>query len=132
MQFMTDDHSELPRRRQASAEALAGREAAALVRELNRQLGAWQASSVKLSTIAQRLKASGRHDVSIAEEARTLFGVVQGEAERFEALLSKQPPAIADHGRVRDTRRSFEMVTDRLRTSLELLEHAPHRDSELE
>ena len=121
MQAMTDDQSDPPRTRQASAEALAGREAAALVRDLNRQLGAWQASSVKLHAMAERLRAAGRSDPSLADEAKALFHLVSSEAQRFEQLLSDRPEAVARHGRIDDTRRSFEMVADRLRASLKLL-----------
>jgi hypothetical protein len=121
MHVMTDDNSDPPRRRKASADAMAGREAAALVRELNRQMGSWQASSVKIHTIAERLKATGRSDPAIAEEAHTLFHVVIAESQRFEGLLPDQQIAVAEHGRIKDTRRSFEMVTDRLRSSLLLL-----------
>jgi hypothetical protein len=125
MSFMTDDNMESPRRRQASAEALAGREAATLVRQLNRQLGMWQASSVKLHTMAQRLKSTGRTDPAVAEEARTLFQVVTVEAQRFERMLPGQPSTVANHGRVSDTRRSFNMITERLRESLKLLGSEP-------
>lgn len=127
MQTMTDDSSELPRRRKSSPDAMAAREAAALVRDLNRQLGHWQASSVKLHTMAERLRAAGRADAAVIEEAHTLFHVVASEAQRFEELLPEQPPAVAKHGRINDTRRSFEMITSRLRASLELLGADPQQ-----
>jgi len=127
MHVMTDDQSEPPRRRQASPEALAGREAASLVRDLNRQLGLWQASSVKIHTMAERLRATGRSDPTVAEEARALFKVVATEAERFESLLPEQREAVTVNSRISDTRRSFEMVTNRLKTSLELLGE-PHSE----
>jgi hypothetical protein len=125
MHLMTDDSTELPRRRKSSPEALAGREAAALVRDLNRQLGHWQASSVKLHTIAERLKAAGRADPSVVEEAHALFHVVAVEAKRFEELLPDQAAAVAAHGRINDTRQSFEMIANRLRASLRLLGAEP-------
>jgi hypothetical protein len=125
---MSKDDSAPVRRRKASSETLAAREAAALVRELNRQLGYWQAASVKLHTLAQRLKASGNADPAVADETRTLFRVVSAEAERFEGLLPAQSAAVAAHGRIQDTRRSFEMVADRLRSSLKLLGVEPERE----
>ena len=118
---MTNDSSESPPRRKTSADALAGRQAAGLVRDLNRQLGHWQASSVKLHTMAERLKAAGRADPSVVEEANALFHVVKTEAQRFEGLLPEQSSAVATHGRIDDTRRSFDMVSDRIRASLKLL-----------
>ncbi len=121
MTFMTDDSSETPRRRQASADALAARDAAMLVRDLNRRLGSWQAASVKVHTMAQRLKASGRGDPAMAEEARTLLHTLTLELQRFEELLPGQPEKVASHGRINDTRRALEMIADRLRTTLRLL-----------
>jgi len=128
MAVMTDDYTEPPRRRQVSPEALAGREAAALVRDLNRRLGTWQAASVKLQTIAQRLGASGSEAHSVAADVRSLFQVVAAEAARFERMLPEQPQSVAEHGRIHDTRRSFEMVAGRLRASLELLGETPEAE----
>lgn len=121
MSVMTDDDRDSPRRRQPSADVTVGRTAAALVRDLNRQLGHWQATSVKIHTIAERLKAAGRTDPSVAEEAKALFRVVSAEAERFQLLLPAQTESVVQHGRIRDTKRSFEMVADRLKASLKLL-----------
>lgn len=121
MQFMSHDVSESPRRRQPSAEALAARQAARFVRDLNRQLGSWQAASVKLHTMATRLKATGRVDASVVEEAEELLRVVSTEARRFEAQLPDYPAEVARHSRIDDTRRSFAMIAERLRNSLGLL-----------
>jgi hypothetical protein len=121
MTFMTDETSDTPRRRQASAEAVAGREAATLVRDLNRRLGSWQAASVKVHTMAQRLKAAGREDPSVAEETRALLKSLAVELEGFEQTLPEQSERVANHGRVNDTRRSFEMIAERLRATLRLL-----------
>ncbi len=119
---MTDESSGSPRpRRQSSAGTLAGRQASAFVRDLNRQLGLWQASSVKLQTMAERVRSAGGADSQVAAELRGLFSAVRTEAQRFEASLAAQPPEVADHGRVRDTLRSFEMISGRLRQSLRLL-----------
>lgn len=125
MTFMTDDIPLPPRRRNASPEAVASREAASFVRDLNRQLGFWQASSVKLHTMAERLTAAGRADPSVAEEAHALFNVVSTEALRFESLLPELTEAVAGHDRIKDTRRSFEMITERLRDSLRLMGSEP-------
>ncbi len=121
MTMMTDNTSEPPRRRQASAETVAGREAARFVRDLNRHMGLWQAASVKLHTIALRLRAAGRDDATVAEEAGALLEVVTAEAQRFEAQLPTYPERVARHSRIIDTRRSFAMIADRLRTTIGLL-----------
>ncbi len=128
MTFMTDDREETPRRRQASAEALAGREAASLVRDLNRRLGSWQAASVKVHTIAQRLKAAGRGDPSVVEEAQALRRSLSVEKQRFEAMIPEQSERVANHGRVNDTRRSFEMIAERLSDALRLMGHEPEAE----
>lgn len=124
-QEATPDVSESPRRRQPSAETLAARQAARFVRDLNRQLGTWQATSVKLHTMAARLKATGRTDSSVAEEASEMLRVVRSEAQRFEAKLPDYPAEVARHSRIEDTRRSFEMIADRLRNTLGLLGAEP-------
>jgi hypothetical protein len=119
---MTDENSGPPRAvRQPSPAVEAARQASALVRELNRQLGLWQASSVKLHTMAERVRAAGRADPHVSSELRALFAAVTTEATRFEARVAAQSPQVAEHGRVRDTRRSFEMISGRLRQSLRLL-----------
>ena len=119
---VTDDSSDSPRRRKASAEAAVGREAAILVRDLNRQLGVWQGASVKLHTMALRLAASGRTaDPAFADQALQLFQVVSTESQRFEAMAGIQPQSVAQHSRINDTRQSFAMVVDRLRACFTLL-----------
>lgn len=119
---MTDDNSgRPPAPRRPSATLLAGRQATALVRDLNRQLGVWQASSVKLQTMAERARSAGGADPHVAAEIRALFSAVRTEAHRFEEQLATQPPQVAEHGRIRDTRRSFEMISGRLQQSLRLL-----------
>ena len=119
---MTDEDSGRPRSpRQRSTTALTGRQATALVRDLNRQLGLWQASSVKLYAMAERARTAGREDPQVSAQLRMLFSAVSGEARQFEERLTTQPPEVAQHGRVRDTRRSFEMISGRLKQGLRLL-----------
>lgn len=125
-QASVSDHShESPRRRQASAEALVGRQAAGLVRGLNRQLGLWQGQSVKLHTMAQRLVALGRSDPAFIEEARQLFRAVSRELQSFEAMVDAQSQSVAEHSRIIDTRQSFGMVIGRLRACFKLLGMEP-------
>lgn len=122
---VTDDSRESPRRRRASAEAVVSREATMLVRGLNRQLGLWQGASVKLQIMAQRLASAGRSDPAFAEQAVPLFQAVSMEYRRFEAMVGTQPPSVAQHSRVNDTRQSFGMVIDRLRDCFRLLGMEP-------
>ena len=121
----TDDSLESPRRRKASAEALVGREAATLVRALNRQIGLWQSGSVKLHTMAQRLASSGRTDPAVAEQVLQLFDAVSMEMQRFETMVGAKSQSVAQHSRINDTRRSFGMVIDRMRACFTLLGMEP-------
>ena len=67
------------------------------------------------------MRSAGRHDPQVSVEIRTLFSAVKSEAQRFEESLARQSPEVAEHGRVRDTRRSFEMISGRLRQILSLV-----------
>lgn len=125
---MTDDSLQAPRRRQASADALTGREAATLVRELNRQLGLWQGTSVKLQIMCQRVVETRRPDPAVVEQCLQLFKAVSAEARRFDATISRQPEKVAQHGRINDTRRSFEMIRERLLTCFSLLGIEPEEE----
>jgi len=104
---------------------LVGRQAAGLVRGLNRQLGLWQGQSVKLHTMAQRLVALGRYDPAFIEEARQLFVAVSRELQSFEAMVDAQSQTVAEHSRIIDTRQSFGMVIGRLRACFKLLGMEP-------
>ena len=107
---------------------MAGRQALLLVSELNRQLGQWQAASVKLKTIAERLSVQRMADAAVVAEARALLELVGAEQERFERTLPGQPAVVVQHSHIKDTQRSFAMVTERLRTTLTLLGVPPERE----
>lgn len=108
-----------PVRRRASSEgALLAREAIALVRPFNEQIGAWQAEAVRLAASAQRAQASGRYDAGIAEGLRTLLGYVEEQNLRFEAVVAAAPPKVSAHSRIADTRTALAMLSERLRRAL--------------
>jgi hypothetical protein len=118
----TADIIEMPRRRRTpSPELLISRDAGKLVEELNGKLGVWQSSSIKLRTMAERLRAAGRRDDAVASEARALAEVVAVQARQFEELANQQSDAIARHFKLDNTRRSLSMIGDRLAETLKLL-----------
>jgi hypothetical protein len=123
-----DDSLRTPRRRQASADALTGREAAKLVRELNRQLGLWQGTSVKLQIMCQRIAETRCPDPNVVEQCLQLFHAVSAEARQFDATIGRQSEKVARHGRINDTRRSFSMILERLRTCFGLLGIEPEEE----
>ncbi|RYE07780.1 MAG: hypothetical protein EOP22_16415 [Hyphomicrobiales bacterium] len=101
-------------RREVSAATIAGREARQLVVPTNRKLGEWQATSIKLETMAARLKAAGRHDPAIAEGAATLRQLVVAETVAFEAVVAGAPEPVQLHSRVGDTRHALRALAARL------------------
>lgn len=112
----SDDASE-PQRRQISEAVSAGREAARLVRDINDRIGHWQAESVRLSTAAQRMRQSGRHDPGVVEAIAVLVDLVDGQRREFIAMRDTMPEGVARHSRVQDTERALHMVLERLQAA---------------
>ena len=106
------------RKRPPSENALAFREAIALVQPFNDQIGPWQAEAARLSAMAQRGQLSGRYDAGLAEAIETLLGYVTDQQAKFEAELAVSPPRLTSHSRVVDTRNALAMVSQRLRGAL--------------
>jgi hypothetical protein len=109
-----DDFSEVHKRTVAES-TLVARQAIALVRPVNEKIGAWQTESIRLSTSAQRMRASGRSDPGITEAITTLLGYVEEQSRRFDDDVAAQPAAIVRHSRIADTRQALAMVAERLR-----------------
>jgi hypothetical protein len=95
-----------------------GRAARALVAPIQEKLGPWQAQVVKLEAIVQRVRASGRHDPSLAEAARALLGVVRMQIQLLDTALTDAIPAVRAHSRVTDAQRVLELLVARLETIL--------------
>ena len=107
-----------------SAEGLIARQAAGLMRPLNARLGIWQASSIKLRTMAERGRRDERPDPAVAREAAELLELMNREAATFDAALPSLPPAVTANARVQDTRRSLETIRQRLCETLAMLSDA--------
>lgn len=128
---MTDEISNQqdsgPARRETSSDVLATRAARQLVRSVHKQLGSWQAESVKLEAIVERLRASGRHDPSVSNAAKTLLGSVHKGAREFEREVGKAPEPVRQHGRIADTRTVLRLVEQRVSATLNRMDDLPKR-----
>jgi hypothetical protein len=108
-------------RRETPVSVTNGRAARALIAPVQEKLGAWQGEVVKLEVMTQRIKASGRHDPSLAEAVHALFGVVRTQTRLLEVALADAIPAVRGHGRVTDTQRALALLIERLETILSRL-----------
>jgi hypothetical protein len=89
---------------------VSGRAARELLAPVQDRLGAWQAEAVKLETMAQRMRASGRRDAGLAEATRTLLGVVERQTEALEGAVAKVPADVREHSRVADTLKVLRLL----------------------
>ncbi|HZY67310.1 MAG TPA: hypothetical protein VFE52_01915 [Devosia sp.] len=101
-------------RRKTSISVVHGRAARQLIAPVQEKLGVWQAEVVKLEVMAQRMKASGRTDASIAEAARSVLSVVHMQTQLFASSVTAAPPVIQTHSRVTDAIKVLEMLRVRL------------------
>lgn len=119
---MTDDLSDHQSdgivRRETSKDILAARSARLLVRSVHQKLGPWQAESIKLQTIAERLRAAGKHDPAVTVAARELLGSVNKGWREFEREVEAAPEQVREHGRIADTRTVLHLVEQRVEATL--------------
>ena len=112
---MNDSEDDAGRnRRETPPSVIQGRAARALVAPVQEKLGVWQAETIKLETMMQRVRASGRRDPSIAEAARALLGVVQIQSQLLEAAVAEALPAVQAHTRVTDAQKVLTLLVARL------------------
>jgi hypothetical protein len=103
-----------PARRQIPQAVLAGRAARQLVAPVHEKLGNWQAEAIKLETMAQRARATGRHDAGLRESALTLLDYVRDQSASLQQSIGSQPDHVRGHSRVADTLRALELIAERL------------------
>jgi hypothetical protein len=101
-------------RRETPVSVTIGRAARGLVTPVQEKLGVWQAETIKLEVMVQRLKASGRHDPSLTEAVRALHRVVGMQTELLDTALADALPAVRAHSRVTDAKRVLSLLTERL------------------
>ncbi len=107
-----------PTKRSSSDGARVSRDAIALVRPFNEQMGAWQAEAVRLAVSAERGRSTGRYDAGVAEAITTLLDYLAEHETRFEAVVAAADEKVRVHSRVADTRTAFGMVARRLKDAL--------------
>jgi hypothetical protein len=122
---MSDDQIPDGPRRETAASTLAARAARQLVKPVHEKIGGWQAESIKLETMAQRLKTTGRRDAAVGEAARTLLGFIATQADQFDTIVNEAPEAIRAHGRIADTRMVLRALEERLVATLTNLGEPP-------
>jgi hypothetical protein len=113
-----DDVSGELRHRTVSEQTLAARRVAQLVAPINERVGEWQIESVRLATTAQRLRDTGRRDGELAKDIRTLLAKVEAELKALDEAVPLLSPLVAANSRLADTRRSLQLVAERLRGAL--------------
>jgi hypothetical protein len=89
----------------------------------NQEIGPWQRRAAWLLALAERLKASGGHDPSIAEEAETLLSVVEARREHLMSTVTSLPDDVAQSSRLEDTARALDSVAGVLAKALALMKH---------
>jgi hypothetical protein len=112
---------ELGRKRAMRAEVRITRQALKVALPINRQIGSWQASAVRLLAMAQRLAASGRYNPSIVEEAETLATLVASQSEALKREMNALPTEISGSTRLLDTARALKSIGDGLDRALKLM-----------
>jgi hypothetical protein len=98
------------RRRATNREVLQTRSALRIVRPFNQQIGAWQASVARLTSMAERARAYGRYAPSQAVELEALEHMIAVHTARFTAAASMLPEDVRNNARVTDTRRALESL----------------------
>jgi len=119
MQQAMDGEHEVEVRKRAVPEAVrANREARRLVDPISERIGCWQSESVRLCTALQRARQGGRHDPGLVEAARTLLDHVEQQGRQFDEAVAATDDWLATHSRIIDTRRSLQVIIDRVRSYL--------------
>jgi hypothetical protein len=114
---MTDDSSTRPR---AIPEAIRlNRDARLLVEPMIEEMGDWQSESVRLHAAVERTRQTGRYDPSLAESASALLKNIEERAQHFEQAIVEAGAELAAHSRVSDTRRSLQLIAERLRRCID-------------
>lgn len=105
--------------RRAISESLRlNREARRLIEPFIERIGTWQAESVRLCAAVERMRQSGRYDPILMESIATALAHVDEEVTQLELAVASAARELASHSRVSDTRRSLDIIRERLRGCL--------------
>lgn len=109
---------ESKRRRAMRPEVKVSHQAMDVVRPINRKIGEWQSAVVRLSALGRKARVTGRPTDDLRQETLTLSALIQQHERDLQARTSELPPAVANSGRIRDTRMALESLVRGLDTAL--------------
>lgn len=96
-------------------------EAMEVVLPTNQQIGPWQGRAAHLLALAEKLRATGRHNPSLAEEVESLLEAVETQRRNLTDKKRDLPDDIARSSRVEDTSRALDSIASVLSRARELL-----------
>ena len=94
---------ESKRQRAMRPEVKISREALRVVQPINRRIGTWQTTIVRLGALGRRPQAADTYREKIRAEAEALAAEVKTEAAVFQEALQSLPDAVAKSSRLADT-----------------------------
>ena len=115
--------TEQNRQRAMRVDVRISQQAMKVVLPTNQEIGPWQQRAAWLLALAERLKASGGHDPSIAEEAEALMSAVETRREHLMSAVRSLPDDVAQSSRLEDTARALDSVAGVLTKALGLMKH---------
>jgi hypothetical protein len=102
-------------------DVLQKRRAMAALVPINDQIGPWQTKTARLLAYAERLRATGGYEPTIAAEVEALSKAVSMQQNRLLETTRELPPDIASNTRVLDTARALKSVATGLEAARDLL-----------
>lgn len=112
---------ESKRRRAMRPEVKVSRQALAVVQPINRQIGGWQVATARLMALGRKARVTGRPIDDLREQTLSLSAIVRQHEQALQAQTRDLPPAIANSGRIRDTRMALDSVARGLEATLRTL-----------
>lgn len=112
---------ESKRRRAMRPEVRVSRQALAVVQPINRQIGQWQAATIRLMALGRKARLTGRPTDDLRRETLVLSALVKEHEAALQARTQELPPAVANSGRIRDTRMALGSVSRGLEATLRTL-----------
>lgn len=108
-----------PRRRAKRLDVQITQQAMKVVTPTNQEIGPWQHQAARLLALAEKLRATGRRDPRIAEEAEALLRAVEERQRHLEDRIAALPEKVAESTRLQDTARALQSVAAVLVKALE-------------
>jgi hypothetical protein len=99
------------------------KQAMKVVLPTNQQIGPWQSRAAHILALAEKLRATGRHDPRLADEAEALLGSVNAHQAHLIDAIRNLPSEVAGSTRLQDTHRALCSVATVLENALKLLQN---------